>query len=98
MTHDDVHLTYMTKAPSLPYDDTHRHGCTYDVHLSHLKIHGFPFSLISPFDVGGTSSNTWVKRYMIEAHYYWKQHPLLFLDDIHIHGCIDENSLRLVLI
>ena len=30
---------------------------------------------------------------MIEEHYYWQQHPLLFHDDIHIHGCIDETSL-----
>ena len=30
---------------------------------------------------------------MIEAHYYWQKHPLLFLDDIHIHGYIDETSL-----
>ena len=31
---------------------------------------------------------------MIEEHYYWKQHPLLFHDGIHIHRCIDETSLR----
>ena len=30
---------------------------------------------------------------MIEEHYYWKQHPLLFHDFIHIHGCIDDTSL-----
>ena len=30
---------------------------------------------------------------MIEEHYYWQKHPLLFLDDINIHGCIDETSL-----
>ena len=30
---------------------------------------------------------------MIEEHYYWQKHPLLFHDDIHIHECIDENSL-----
>ena len=30
---------------------------------------------------------------MIEEHYYWKQHLLLFHDNIHIHGCIDETSL-----
>ena len=77
----------------LHYDDTHIHGCTYDVHLNHLKTHDFPRSFFSPFEVGVNSSNTWLKRYMIEAHYYWKQHPFLFLDDIHIHGCIDENSL-----
>ena len=48
--------------------------------------------LPSPFDVGGTSSHTWVKIYMIEEHYYWKKHPLLFHDDKHIHGCIDDTS------
>ena len=26
----------------LHYDDTHLHGCTYVVHLSHLKTHDFP--------------------------------------------------------
>ena len=30
---------------------------------------------------------------MIEAPYIWKQHLFLFLDDIRIHGCIDETSL-----
>ena len=30
---------------------------------------------------------------MIEEHYYWQQHPLLFHDDVHIHGCIDDTSL-----
>ena len=29
---------------------------------------------------------------MIEEHYCWKQHPLLFLVDIYIHGCVDETS------
>ena len=52
--------------PWLHYDDTHLHGCTYDGHLIHLKTHDFPFSLLSPFDVGGTSSHNWVKRYMTE--------------------------------
>ena len=53
----------MTRAPSylhlqhhplLHYVDRHLHGFTYDVHLSHLKTHDFPFYLLSPFDVGGT--------------------------------------------
>ena len=57
--------------PLLHYDYTHLHGCSYDVHLSHLETHDFPFSLPSIFDVGGTSSNTWVKRYMIEENYFW---------------------------
>ena len=65
----------MNRAPSslhlqqhtlIHYDDTHLHGCTYDVHLSHLETHDFPCSLPSIFDVGGTSSHTWVKSYMIE--------------------------------
>ena len=76
----------------LHYDDTHLHGCTYDVHLSHLETHDFPCSLPSLFDVGGTSSHTWVKRYVIEENYYWMQHLLLFLDGIHMHECIDETS------
>ena len=62
----------------LHYYDTRLHGFTYGIHLSHLETRDFPCSLPSPFDVGGTSSHTWVKRYMIEEHYYWKQHPLLF--------------------
>ena len=52
----------------LHYNDTHLHGCTYDVHLSHLETHDFLCSLPSLFDVGGTSSHTWVKRYMIEEN------------------------------
>ena len=28
--------------PLLHYDDTHLHGCAYDVHLSHLETHDFP--------------------------------------------------------
>ena len=85
--YDDTHHNL------LHYDDTHLHGCTYDVHLSDLEARDFPCSLPSPFDVGGTSSHTWVKRYMIEEHYYWQQHPMLSHDDIHIHGCIDTQKL-----
>ena len=80
---------HLQQHPLLHYDETHLHGCTYDVHLGHLETNDFPCSLPSPFDVGGTSSHTWVKRYMIEEHYYWKQQPLLFHDDVHVHGCID---------
>ena len=80
--------------PCLHYDYTHLHGCTYDVHLSHLKTHGFSCSTLGSSDVGGASSNTWMKRNMIEENYYWKQNPPLFRDDIHIHGYIDETSLR----
>ena len=78
--------------PLLLYDDAHMHGCTYDMHLSHLKTR-FSCPTVSLFNVGGTSSHTWVKRYMIEEHYYWEKHPLLFHDDVHIHGCIDDTSL-----
>ena len=44
--------------PLLLYDDAHLHRCTYDMHLSHLKTHGFYCSTLGSFDVGGTSSNT----------------------------------------
>ena len=77
----------------LHYDYTHLHGCTYYVHLSHLETHDFPCSFPSLFEVGGTSSHTWVKSYMIEENYYWQQHPLMLHDDIHIHECIDETYL-----
>ena len=50
--------------PCLHYDYTHLHGCTYDVHLSHLETHDFPCSFPTLFEVGGTSSHTWVKIYM----------------------------------
>ena len=36
----------------LLYDDAHLHGCTYDMHLSHLKAHGFSCSTLGSFDVG----------------------------------------------
>ena len=53
------------QVPLLLYDDTHIHGCTYDMHLSHLKTHGFSCSTLGSFDVGGTSSNTRVNGHMI---------------------------------
>ena len=49
----------------LLYDDSHLHGCTYDMHLSHLKTHGFSCSTLGSFDVGRTSSNTGVNRFVI---------------------------------
>ena len=52
--------------PYLHYDHTHLHGCTYDVHLSHLETHDFPCSFPGQLEVGGTSSHNWVKSYMIE--------------------------------
>ena len=69
---------HFKKHPLLHYDDTHLHGCTYGIHLSHLETHDFPCSFPSPFDVGGTSSHTWVKRYMIEEHYFCQRDPLFF--------------------
>ena len=84
---------HLQQNPLLHYDYTHLHGCTYDVHLSHLETHDFPCFLPSPFDVGENSSHIWLKRYIIEKYYYWQQHPLLFHDDMHIHGCNDETSL-----
>ena len=47
--------------PLLQYDYIHLHGFTYDVYMSHLETHDFPCSLPSLFDVGGTSSHTWVR-------------------------------------
>ena len=79
----------LQQQPLLHYDDTNIQRCTYD----HLETHDFPCSLPSPFDVGGTSSHTWVKRYVIEDHNYWQKNPLLFHDDIHLHGCIYETFL-----
>ena len=73
--HDDSvmsapHYIFHNKNPFILFDDSLIHGFTYDVHLSHLKTHDFPCSLLSSIDVGGTSSNTWVKRYMIGENYY----------------------------
>ena len=48
----------------------HLHGCTYDMHLSHLKSHGFSCSTLGSFDVGGTSSNIGVNRFMIGEHFF----------------------------
>ena len=87
---------HFQKHPYLHYYYTHLHGCTYDVHLSHLETHDIPLSFPSLLEVRGNSSQTWVKSYMIEEHYYWQQHPFLFIEDIHIHGCIDETSLLLI--
>ena len=64
----------------LHFDYTRLHGCTYDVHLSHLshlETHDFPCPFPILFEVGGTSSHTWVKSYMIEEYYYWQKHPLM---------------------
>ena len=91
--HDDtmmrsLHYILKHKYPLITFDDFLIHGCTYDVHLSHLKTHDFACSLLSSCDVKITSSNAWVKKYMIGENFYWKKHPFLFLDDTHIQGCI----------
>ena len=49
----DTHSLLQHKHPLLAFDDFLIHGCTYDVHLSHLKTHDFPCSFLSPLDVGG---------------------------------------------
>ena len=59
----EPYYLHFQQHPFLYYDDTHLHGCTYGIHLSHLENHGFLCSFPSLFDVGGTSSHTWVKRY-----------------------------------
>ena len=32
---------HLQQHPLLHYDDTHIHGCTYGIHLSHLETHDF---------------------------------------------------------
>ena len=49
----EPYYLHFQQHPLLHYDDTHIHGCTYDVNLSHFEAHDFPCSLTSPFDVGG---------------------------------------------
>ena len=43
--YDDIvgahYYSYFHHHPLLLYDDAHLHGCTSDMHLSHLKTHGF---------------------------------------------------------
>ena len=62
---NEPYSLHLQQHPLLHYDDTHLHGCTYDIHLSHLKTHGFSCSTFGSFDIGGTSSNTAVNRFMI---------------------------------
>ena len=64
--HSYLHLQ---QHPFLLYDDAHLHGCTYDMHLIHLKTRGFSCSTLGSFDVGGTSSNTRVYRFMIGENF-----------------------------
>ena len=77
----------------LLYDDTHLHGCTYDMHLSRLKTHGFSCSTLGSFDVGGNSSNTRVNRFMIGEHFCFHPNTLLYIYDSIIFGCMGETSL-----
>ena len=35
------YYSHFHQNPLLLYDDAHLHGCTYDMHLSHLKTCGF---------------------------------------------------------
>ena len=48
----EPYYLHFNKNPLLHYDDTHLHGCTYGIHLSHLETREFPCSLHSPSDVG----------------------------------------------
>ena len=54
--------SHLKKHRLLLYDYANIHGCTYDMHLSHLKTHGFSCSTLGFVDVGGNSSNTGVNR------------------------------------
>ena len=70
--------SHFQQHPLLLYDDSHLHGCTYDMHFSHLKTHVFSFSTLGSFDVGRTSPNTRVNRIMIGEHFCFKQHNCLY--------------------
>ena len=87
------YYSHLQQHPLLLYDDAHLHGCTYDMHLSHLKTHGFSCSTLGSFDVGGTSYNTEVNRFMIGEHFCFQPHTLLYIYDPLIHGCMGETSL-----
>ena len=87
------YYSHLQKNPLLLYDDAHIHGCTNDMHLSHLKNHGFSFSTLGSLDVGGTSSNTGVNRFMIEEIFCFQPHSLLYLYGSLIHGFMGETSL-----
>ena len=51
------------------YDDSHLHGCTYDMNLSHLTTHCLSCSTLDSFDAGGNSSNTGVNIFMIGENF-----------------------------
>ena len=48
-----ISYSHLQQSPFLIYDDSHVHECTYDMHLSHLKTHGFSCWTLGSFDVGG---------------------------------------------
>ena len=85
--------SHLQQHPLLLYGDAHLHGCTYDMHLGHLKTHGFSCSTLGSFDIGGTSSNTKVNRIMIGDHFCYHPHTLLYIYDWIIHGFMGKNSL-----
>ena len=95
--YDDIigsnYYLHLHQHPLLLYDDAHLHGCTYDMHLSHLKTHGFSCSTLGSFEVGGTSSNAGVNIFMIGEQFCCEPHTLLYLYDFLIHGCMGETSL-----
>ena len=81
------YYSHFQKHPLLLYDDAHIHGCTSDIHLSHLKTHGFYCSTLGAFVVGGTSSKTRVNRVMIGEKFCFQPHTLLHYDYTDLHGC-----------
>ena len=74
--------SHWKKHSLLLYDVAYLHGCTYDMHLSHLKTHGFSYSTFGSLDVGGTSSNTRVNRFMI-GEIFFSTHILCYIFMIH---------------
>ena len=87
------YYSHLQKHSLLLSDDAHLHECTYDMHLSHLKNHGFSCSTLGSFYVGGNSSNNGVNRFMIGEHFCLQPHTFLYIYDSLIHGCMGETSL-----
>ena len=48
------YYSHLKQNPLLLYDDANLHGCTYGMHLSHLKTHGFSCSTLGSFGARGT--------------------------------------------
>ena len=38
----ETYSLHLQQHPLLHYDDTHLHGCTYGIHLSHFETRDFP--------------------------------------------------------